>query len=191
MGADFEFSIGSDGKPQLLYIDKGKKKVNVGNKLSDFDIQRKLGQGHFGSVYLVKSKKTHKVYAMKEIKSERYRNDEQQAEIQKEIKLLENLDHPHIITYFSSFKENNNVYIVTEYINGGNLESIIKSNIQKNTYTDERKVWDLMIQCLSGLMYLHEKRKIIHRDIKPDNILHYNYLIEPFCNNFKIIIIYY
>ena len=171
MGADFEFSIGSDGKPQLLYIDKGKKKVNVGNKLSDFDIQRKLGQGHFGSVYLVKSKKTHKVYAMKEIKSERYRNDEQQAEIQKEIKLLENLDHPHIITYFSSFKENNNVYIVTEYINGGNLESIIKSNIQKKSYTDERKVWDLMIQCLSGLMYLHEKRKIIHRDIKPDNIL--------------------
>ena len=60
--------------------------------------------------------------------------------------------------YFSSFKENNNVYIVTEYINGGNLESIIKSNIQKNTYTDERKVWDLMIQCLSGLMYLHEKK---------------------------------
>ena len=44
-------------------------------------------------------------------------------------------------------------------INGGNLESIIKSNIQKKSYTDERKVWDLMIQCLSGLMYLHEKKK--------------------------------
>ena len=171
MGADFEFTITSDGKPQLLFIDKGRKKVNVGNKLEDFEIQRKLGQGHFGSVYLVKSKLTKKLYAMKEIKSERYKDEEQRLEIQKEIKLLENLDHPHVITYFASFNQNSNFYIVTEYINGGNLESIIKKNIQNKTLTDERKVWDLMIQCLSGLMYLHENRKIIHRDIKPDNIL--------------------
>ena len=53
MGADLEFNIGEDGKLNLLFIDKGKKKVNVGNQLSDFNIQRKLGQGHFGSVYLV------------------------------------------------------------------------------------------------------------------------------------------
>ena len=171
MGADFEFTITQDGKPQLLFIDKGRKKVNVGNKLEDFDIQRKLGQGHFGSVYLVKSKLTKKLYAMKEIKSERYKDDAQRLEIQKEIKLLENLDHPHVITYFASFNQNGNFYIVTEYINGGNLESIIKKNIQNKTLTDEKKVWDLMIQCLSGLMYLHENRKIIHRDIKPDNIL--------------------
>ena len=90
MGADFEFTITKDGKPQLLFIDKGRKKVNVGNKLSDFSIERKLGQGHFGSVYLVKSKLTNKLYAMKEIKAERYNSDEQRLEIQKEIKLLEN-----------------------------------------------------------------------------------------------------
>ena len=122
MGADLEFNIGEDGKLNLLFIDKGKKKVNVGNQLSDFNIQRKLGQGHFGSVYLVQSKLTKKVYAMKEIKSERYKNEEQKLEIQKEIKLLENLDHPHVITYFASFTENNNVYIITEYINGGSLK---------------------------------------------------------------------
>ena len=171
MGADFELTIGENGKPSLLFIDKGKKKVNVGNKLSDFEIQRKLGQGHFGSVCLVKSNITKKVYAMKEIKSERYKNEQQKLEIQKEIKLLENLAHPHVITYFNSFNENNNVYIITEYINGGSLESLIKENIKKKTLTDERKVWDLLIQCLSGLMYLHENKKIIHRDIKPDNIL--------------------
>ena len=171
MGADFEFNIAKAGRPQLLFIDKGQKKVNVGKKLSDFSIERKLGQGHFGSVYLVKSKITNKLYAMKEIKAERYNSEEQRLEIQKEIKLLEGLDHPHVITYFSSFNENGNFYIVTEYINGGNLEAIIKKNIQNKTLTDEKKVWDLLIQCLSGLMYLHENRKIIHRDIKPDNIL--------------------
>ena len=79
--------------------------------------------------------------------------------------------HPNVITYFASFNENNNVYIITEYINGGSLETMIKQNIQKKTLTDERKVWDLLVQCLSGLFYLHETKKIIHRDIKPDNIL--------------------
>ena len=154
-----------------MFIDKGNKKVDVGNKLADFDVKRSLGNGHFGSVYLVQSKLTHKVYAMKEIKPERYKNHKQQEEIQKEIKLLENLNHPHVITYFSSFNENNNVYIITEYLNGGNLESIIKKNIEKKTLVDEKKVWKLLIQCLSGLVYLHETKKIIHRDIKPDNIL--------------------
>ena len=145
MGADFEFNIAKDGRPQLLFIDKGQKKVNVGKKLSDFSIERKLGQGHFGSVYLVKSKITNKLYAMKEIKAERYNSEEQRLEIQKEIKLLEGLDHPHVITYFSSFNENGNFYIVTEYINGGNLEAIIKKNIQNKTLTDEKKVWDNLI----------------------------------------------
>ena len=171
MGSDFELSIGPNGELNFLFIDKGNKKVNVGNKLADFVVKRSLGKGHFGSVSLVQSKLTHKVYAMKEIKSERYKNHQQQEAIQKEIKLLENLNHPHVITYFSSFNENNNVYIITEYLNGGNLESIIKKNIEKKTLVDEKKVWKLLIQCLSGLVYLHETKKIIHRDIKPDNIL--------------------
>ena len=171
MGSDFELTIGENGQPQFLYIDKGRKKANVGNKLSDFTMQRELGKGHFGSVCLVKSKLTKKVYAMKEIKSDRYKNEEQRQEIQKEIKLLENLDHPHVITYFSSFKENGNFYIITEYINGGSLESFINRNKKEGKYPDERKVWDLLIQSLSGLLYLHETKKIIHRDIKPDNIL--------------------
>ena len=69
MGADCELSIGPNGKLNFLFIDKGNKKVNVGNKLSDFVVQRQLGKGHFGSVSLVQSKLTNKVYAMKEIKS--------------------------------------------------------------------------------------------------------------------------
>ena len=72
MGADFDFSLDENGKPQFLFIDKGKKKLNVGNKLSDFNIEKQIGKGNFASVYLVKSKITNKVYAMKEIKAERY-----------------------------------------------------------------------------------------------------------------------
>ena len=90
MGSDYDLTIDQNGQPQLLYIDKGKKKTNVGNKLSDFIIEKKLGEGHFGCVYLVTSKLTNKVYAMKEIKCDRYANEAERLEIQKEVKLLEN-----------------------------------------------------------------------------------------------------
>ena len=163
--------LDNNGQPQFLCIDKGGQKVNVGSKLSDFTIIRKLGEGHFGSVLLVTSKLTNKLYAMKEIKSSRYQTERQRLQVEKEIKLLENLHHPHVITYFNSFRDKESIFIITEYINGGSLEDLLKKNISQGKLIDERTIWDLLVQSLSGLLYLHENKKIIHRDIKPDNIL--------------------
>ena len=166
-----EFMMDENGKPQFLLIDKGGTKVNVGSKLSDFTVVKNLGEGHFGSVKLVTSKLTNKLYAMKEINSSRYKTEKQRQVVMKEIKLLENLHHPHVITYFNSFRENNNFYIIIEYINGGSLEDLLIDNIKQKKILSEKLVWDLLVQALSGLLYLHEQRKIIHRDIKPDNLL--------------------
>ena len=166
-----EFMLDNNGQPQFLCIDKGGEKVNVGTKLTDFTVVRNLGEGHFGSVKLVTSKLTNKLYAMKEIKSSRYKTERQRLQVEKEIKLLENLHHPHVITYFNSFRDKENIYIITEYINGGSLEDLLIDNIKKGKRIDEKTIWDLLVQSLSGLLYLHEKKKIIHRDIKPDNLL--------------------
>ena len=166
-----EFTLDANGQPRFLCIDKGGEKVNVGSKLEDFQIVRPLGKGNFGAVYLVTSKLTNKLYAMKEIQTSKYKSQEEVNQVEKEIKLLENLRHPHVITYFNSFKQNGNIYIVIEYINGGSLEDLLIKNIKQQKRIDEKTLWDLLIQSLSGLLYLHEKRKIIHRDIKPDNLL--------------------
>ena len=166
-----EFTLDSNGQPRFLCIDKGGEKVNVGSKLEDFQVVRPLGKGNFGAVYLVTSKLTNKLYAMKEIQTSKYKSQEEVNQVEKEIKLLENLRHPHVITYFNSFKQNGNIYIVIEYINGGSLEDLLMKNIKQQKSIDEKTLWDLLIQSLSGLLYLHEKRKIIHRDIKPDNLL--------------------
>ena len=166
-----EFTLDSNGQPRFLCIDKGGEKVNVGSKLEDFQVVRPLGKGNFGAVYLVTSKLTNKLYAMKEIQTSKYKSQEEVNQVEKEIKLLENLRHPHVITYFNSFKQNGNIYIVIEYINGGSLEDLLIKNIKQQKRIDEKTLWDLLIQSLSGLLYLHEKRKIIHRDIKPDNLL--------------------
>ena len=166
-----EFTLDANGQPRFLCIDKGGEKVNVGSKLEDFQVVRPLGKGNFGAVYLVTSKLTNKLYAMKEIQTSKYKSQEEVNQVEKEIKLLENLRHPHVITYFNSFKQNGNIYIVIEYINGGSLEDLLMKNIKQQKRIDEKTLWDLLIQSLSGLLYLHEKRKIIHRDIKPDNLL--------------------
>ena len=171
MGSDIELMTDNNGRFQLLFIDKDRKNTDIGSQLSDFTIEKELGKGHFGRVCLVSSKKTKKLYAMKEIKISMYKSEEERKGVEKEIKLLETLNHPHVITYFTSFKENGNLYIITEYINGGSLLDIIAKNIQQNKLIDEKKVWDFLVQSLNGLVYLHEVKKIIHRDIKPDNIL--------------------
>ena len=107
---------------------------------------------------------------MKEIRGEIF-NDNQRKEVEREIKLLEDLNHPHIIKYFTSFRENGNFYIVTEYINGGSLENLADRVHKEGKLLTEKIIWDFLIQTLSGLVYLHENKKIIHRDIKPDNLL--------------------
>ena len=172
MGGDFEVMTDENGRFQFYSIDKGDTKINVGAKNSDFFIQMKLGEGHFGSVSLVSSNITHKLYAMKEIKAnQRYQSEAQRNEVEKEIKLLENLNHPHVIKYFTSFRENDCIYIITEYINGGSLEDLLKNNITQGKLINEKALWEFLIQSLNGLLYLHESKKIIHRDIKLDNIL--------------------
>ena len=170
MGADFDLSIDSSGKPQLFFIDKGNTNINVGSKLSDFIIEKELGKGNFGSVCLVTSKITKKVYALKEIKREMY-NETQRLEVEKEIRLLKQLNHPHVIKFFTSFIENGNFYLVMEYINGGSLENLYKQVTNEGKLIREKMIWDFLIQTLSGLVYLHENKKIVHRDIKPDNLL--------------------
>ena len=172
LGNKFDFLINKYAQTQLLYIDKGNKKSNIGNKLSDFQIEKQINKGEHSSVYLVKSKITNKAYSMKEILSTSYSNEEQKLKVQKEIKILEDLEHPNIIKYFTSFNDNGNFYIITEYINGGNLDYIIKRAKEEGQLVKEKRIWDTLIQVLGGLVYLHENKKIIHRNIKPDNILY-------------------
>ena len=82
-----EFTLDANGQPRFLCIDKGGEKVNVGSKLEDFQVVRPLGKGHFGAVYLVTSKLTNKLYAMKEIQTKNYKTQEEVNQVEKEIKL--------------------------------------------------------------------------------------------------------
>ena len=170
MGASSDINKDKDGNLHIDKIDKtsGKYKPNIGQTLSDFEIISTLGEGNFGQVYKVKSYITKNLYALKILKID---NKSKDIDIRREIKLLEDLNHPHVINYFTSFYEKNCWYIIVEYMNGPTLQKIIDENIKINKHLEEKKIWEYLIQCLSGLLYLHKKKSIVHRDIKPDNLM--------------------
>ena len=86
---------------------------------SDYKIQKLLGSGHFGNVYL--ANKGGKSFAIKKVVNTE-RNTAQQ-----EIKILKQVDHEHIIKYYDHFMENNILCIVLEYADVGTLEKAVKT----------------------------------------------------------------
>lgn len=87
----------------------------------------------------------------------------------KEVELMKPLDHPNIIKYIDSFIHNNELIIVTEWAEKGDLKRLIKIQQQEETPFEEIRIWEYMQQIASALNHMHEKR-IMHRDLKPANI---------------------
>ena len=86
--------------------------------------------------------------------------------LEREVMILQKLDHPNIIKFYETYQDNKYLYIVMEYCGGGELLDRI---IQKK-HLAESETCDIMLKILSALNYIH-KKKVVHRDIKPENIL--------------------
>ena len=138
--------------------------------LSDFEVIKQLGKGAFGSVSLVRRKKDSQTYAMKRIRLIPLSEKEREISLN-EIRIIASLSHQNIISYKESFLDESSktLNIVMEYADGGDIETKIKENKQKNLYFSENTIWFWLMQILEALLYLHQK-KIIHRDIKGANI---------------------
>ncbi|NXI24923.1 NEK11 kinase, partial [Sterrhoptilus dennistouni] len=136
-----------------------------------YTIQRKLGNGSFGSVYLVndrKAKQGEKLKVLKEISVGNLKPNET-VEANLEAQLLSKLDHPSIVKFYSSFVERDSFCIITEYCEGGDLDFKIQEYKDSGKMFTQTQVIDWFIQLLLGVNYMHERR-ILHRDLKAKNI---------------------
>ena len=142
---------------------------NYDNYDNYFKIE-KIGIGGGGnSVYIVKNLNTGKKFALKKIIINNDCPEEMQGCLN-EINIFKQLNHPYLIKYEDSFLHKNKICIIMEYAEDKDLETKIKNYKSKNLKIPENEIWKYFLQIISGISYLHSN-KIIHRDIKGQNIL--------------------
>ncbi|MEQ2298780.1 hypothetical protein AMECASPLE_008888 [Ameca splendens] len=129
-----------------------------------YNVHEKLGVGKFGEVYRLTHKETGKEFAAKFYRA---RTSKDKSEAHKEIKIMNKLHHPKIVQCLAAYELRPELAMVMEYVAGGELfERIVDENFEHTEPTSARYVQ----QILEGMQYVH-KQKIIHLDLKPENIV--------------------
>ena len=134
-------------------------------------LEKCLGKGAFGEVYLTSKKGTNEKFATKKLEREQIEKSEAMKYLKNEIIILQNLKHPNIVRFEDVKKTKKHFYIVMEFCNGGELSQALEKYQQKfGKPFSQEIVQHLMRQIIGAFKYIHGL-KIIHRDIKLDNIL--------------------
>ena len=138
----------------------------MGDNISDFEIlqilsERKNGQNSPMNSFIakVRSSKNHKIYAMKKIEFNQNNFDFQYIQNYfNAMQKLTNLNNPHIIKYYKVFSDNNyNIFLIMEFMNNSDINGFIKAHQVLNKNIKEEEIWNILLQCLSALDYLHRQ----------------------------------
>jgi serine/threonine-protein kinase ULK/ATG1 len=135
-------------------------------EVGDYWIDRKIGSGTYAKVYKCTHKATNDVYAMKVIDKKKISGKNLQANLELEISIMARFRHNNLVRLHHTMRGPKNIFLVMEYCGGGDLASAIS----KHAPLPENVVEPLMAQLACGLEFLWSKN-LVHRDIKPQNIL--------------------
>ena len=155
-------SIQGIGHDMLLHGKKTSGKYGF----QDFQILRTLGTGSFGRVHLIRSNHNGRFYALKVLKKKTIVKYKQVEHTNDERKILSIISHPFLIRMWGTFQDSQQVCMVMDFIEGGELFSLLRKS--KRFPNPVAKFYAAEI-CLA-LEYLHDL-DIIYRDLKPENIL--------------------
>jgi eukaryotic-like serine/threonine-protein kinase len=133
--------------------------------ISHYKVIEKLGEGGMGEVYLAEDLKLERKVAIKFLPQHLTKDKENLERFEREAKAAAALNHPNIVTIYEIAEDDDQTFIVMEYIDGESLRDKINRGISN---LDE--IISLCKQICEGLQEAH-KAGIVHRDIKPENIL--------------------
>ena len=150
--------------------------------LTDFTIQRTLGTGSFGRVHLVQSKHNQRFYAIKVLKKAQVVKMKQVEHTNDERKMLQKVKHPFLITLWGTFQDSKNLYMVMDFVEGGELFSLLRKSqvtrlsnpfnhsslimVEKRFPNPVAKFY--AAEVTAALEYLH-LMGFIYRDLKPES----------------------
>ena len=131
-----------------------------------FRVHSIVGEGGFGRVYVAHDEELQRLVAIKVPRSEAFASNQQVESFFNEAQAAAGLKHPAIVTVYDIGQQSDGtIYVVLEYINGQSLSAFLREH--RLTHADSVR---LMITVAEAVDYAH-KRGLIHRDLKPDNIL--------------------
>ncbi|CAD8082614.1 unnamed protein product [Paramecium sonneborni] len=153
--------------------------------IDKYTLLTQIGQGQYGKVYKANKHNTQEFYAIKVIKLTRFKQLPKLTQFtMNEVETLKRINNQNVIKFIELFNSKNNLYLVYEFCNGGNLEEYI----QRSRNLRESDAIDKFTQLLNGFESL-QKENILHRDLKPSNILLHDNIVKiadfGFCKNIE------
>ena len=141
--------------------------TTVGQAFGNYQLERELGQGGMGTVYLAQDSGLHRQVALKILRSDLGDDPSFAKKFLEEVEVTASLAHPNIIRVFTLGEQDGRLYLVMEHLDQPSLEN----RMENQAKVSERDVLEIGIGIASALQFAHEETGLIHRDIKPGNIL--------------------
>ena len=132
-----------------------------------YELEHRLGHGGMATVYLARDLKLDREVAIKLLADNYAGDDEVRKRFSREARLAARLDHPNVVQVFDVGEEDDRPYIVMEHVDGGTLADRLNGRKRAMARAESLR---LLGQLCDGLAHAHSK-KLIHRDIKPQNLL--------------------
>ncbi|KAJ2959029.1 hypothetical protein NQZ79_g5482 [Umbelopsis isabellina] len=164
-----EHEVASQQKESQQYIDTSviqQRQQRPKLKLDDFHLLRTLGTGSFGRVHLAQSKVNARFYAIKVLKKSEVVRLKQVEHTNNEKHILEAVAHPFLVNMWGTFQDDANLYMVMDYVPGGELFSVLRKSQRFPDHVAKFYAAEVIL----ALEYLHSK-DVIYRDLKPENLL--------------------
>ena len=141
--------------------------VNSPRSFGDYLIEKELGQGGMGTVYLAKDTGLNRNVALKILRADLSHDPEFARKFLEEVEVTASLAHPNIIRVFTLGEHEGRLYLVMEHLD----EPTLEQRMEQQGKIPERQVLEIGLGIASALQFAHEETGLIHRDIKPGNIL--------------------
>ncbi|MBI4568061.1 MAG: protein kinase [Planctomycetes bacterium] len=142
-------------------------RANIG----PYRVEREIGSGAFGTVFLARDRATGRKVALKVLRENFLDDPEVRERFRRECRALARLDHPNIVTVYSSDPSGSPPHVALQYVEGENLRQRLKDTGRRSraSFTPE-EVARVASECADALDHAHN-RNVVHRDVKPENIL--------------------